>query len=365
MPVTTFSEDNVRRSPTDFPKLKLRTNEKARVVCIEKGPTFEWVHTLQKPAISKVNGKPVMESKKKRNGENYETYQMDFIGRPICLGDPDILEDRGSDPDHCPACKLAKESDMLRPPERRYAIHVLQYATKTGSTEITKPFAVQTRVWTLTENRYAKIVEIMREDGVTDPRRIDLLLGPCEPPEDFQKYEIHAGSMCEMLADEDRTRVAAETYRENHAPDLAPYCGRQVDSKLVAEDCEQIVEAWQRVRRAEQGGQSIDPLGSDDDVSGSLDSSLLDSVGTGAAPAGAASTEEKSTGSVEGSGLDEFLAETTHNTEEEAKAAAPASSVQSGPATPEPEKSEPAKPAKRSESFEELLASLPGSGGSQ
>ncbi len=374
MPVTAFSSDNVRTSATSFPKVKLAKNEKGRLVCIEPNPHYEWVHELKKPVVSKVNGKPVMETREKANGEKYETYQMDFIGRPVCVGDPDVLEDRGADPDHCPACEIAKDSDMLPGPVRRYAIHVLQYATKTGSTQIAEPFSVATKVWTLTEKRFAEVVELINEAEVDDPRKIDITLEQ-KGPEAFQQYDMKLGTKCEMLANQDRLDRAKLTYQENHAPDLSPYCGRDTPAKYITEDCREIEDAWQRVRRAEAAAGGAEPMPTLDAEETSLDASLLDSVGTGAGSqqsaltsaveaedgrslAGSASApvRDKAAERAPESGLDEFAPDTTQNTEEDARNAAPASSVQP---SADPESAErKAAPKAEAVSFDDLMQSL-------
>lgn len=363
MPLTTFSPDNVKVSPTSFPKVKLGKGEKGRVVCVERQPAYEWVHELKRPMFSKVHGQPLMEFRERSNGEKFETYKLDFVGRPICHGDPDILEDRGIDPDHCYACKLAKETDYVSAPSRRYAIHVLQYATETGSTSIAEPFSVATRVWVLTERRFAEIVELMREEKTTDPRTIDILLSQ-KGPESFQQYDMQLGRACELLASKERLTRGMQTYEANHAPDLAPFCGRTVDHKFLREDVDSIVAAWRKVREFESG-DTTEPGVPSSGIS-EVDSSLLDMVG-GGQKRPAAQSADPGAGEAPGSsappataaapaagvplGWEEFDASTTSVTEEGARSAPTPSSVQ--PAAP-------ATGAQAPVDFDKLMADLGG-----
>lgn len=275
MPATTFGSDKVRQSSTSFPKLKLAYDEVVRVVCAEPGPTYEWIHSLQKPKISPLDGKPKMIWVKKRNSEDQvQDYDMEFIGTPICLGDPDVLEEKGVDPAKCPACKLAGDTDYVKPPVRRFAIHVLKYETKPGTPNLVTPFSVRCMVWVLSESRFSEVTQVLSEfatDGQDpDPRKIDLILGKCESAA-FQKYNIKAAQACALTASKENLARGVETYKENHAPDLSPFCGRKADLRYLTNDLSDISEAWHKINSGSTG-QVVEA-----DVSDTLDSSLLDS----------------------------------------------------------------------------------------
>jgi hypothetical protein len=328
MPQTTFHTDNVRSSATGFPKLKLDHGQIVRLVCIEQGPTFEWVHQLQKPRKSPVTNKAVMVTRKRKNGEEYQDYDQEFVGAPICLGDPDVLADKGADPAKCPLCKASIEDEAFRGPQRRFAIHVLKYSTKTGSGTITEPFSVETLVWVLSDNRFTALASIFTEhapDGEQpDPRKVDLVLGPCTNAS-FQNYEIKAGAKCEMLQSQERLQRAMTTYQENHAPDLTPYCGRVTERRWIEQMIEEIQERYAEIR---SGGAPV----AIPDVSETLDSSLLDSTPT------VASTPKEASPAVT------------------PDLAAAVESVVTADATPAP--AEEKAPKGEETSFEDLLASL-------
>jgi hypothetical protein len=276
MPATTFGADKVRKSATSYPKLKLDKGQIARIVCIEKGPVYEWVHSLNKPKISPVDGKPKMIwVKKKGSDEQYQDHDMEFVGTPICLGDPDVLEEKGVDPAKCPACRLAAETDYLKPPSRRFAIHILQYETKPGTPNLITPFSVRCLAWVMSEGRFTQVTQVLSEFATEgedpDPRKVDLILGPCEN-QAFQNYSIKAAQACALVASKDNLTRGMETYKENQADDLSPLCGRKADLRYLTNDLSDIQETWHKIRN---GGPSQVV---EADVTDSLDSSLLDSA---------------------------------------------------------------------------------------
>lgn len=273
MPKATFTLDSVKKSGTDFARVKLGQNEIWRVVVIEKEPTYAWTHRLQKPRFSPVTGEMLMKTVERRNGEKISLPDLDFVGAPTCLGTLEVLDDKGVDPAHCPACAAAlKTPEQFTQPERRFAVHVLKYATKPGTSQVALPFSVETRVWVMSENRFAKVTQVITEWG-GDPTAVDLVLGPCNNA-GFQNYEIAAGNVCEMRADKDRMQRAVETFRENNAGDLEPYCGRVTDRRFIEQDVDDVRAAWRKA----SGGAAPTPV----DTSGTLDSSMLDTI---AAPA--------------------------------------------------------------------------------
>lgn len=286
MPKLAFSQDNVKRSGTDFPRLRLDQGATERIVIIESEPTYAWTHRMVKPKFSPVTGRMQMKKVTRRSGEEIEVPDLDFVGSPICHGSIDVLNDKGVDPDHCPICReYQKNSEQFSAPERRFAVHVLKYATKPGGAQLSLPFSLETRIWVMSENRFAKVTGVIGEWG-GDPKAVDLVLGPCINA-GFQNYEIAAGQRCEMRVDEERMKRAAETFRENHVEDLEPYCGRVTELRWINNDIDEIKAAW---RKAAGGGSEVPAA----DVTDTLDASLLDSVGTSKAPAKEAPTADLS-----------------------------------------------------------------------
>jgi hypothetical protein len=223
----------------DYPKLKLKNGERARILLLE-APVVEYVHTLRAPQL--INGLAVMETKKRRDDSEYQDHKMDFLSRPICLGDEGILDDKGSDAKNCPMCALAKEnSDMSQAPQRRFAMHVIRYKTKPNGFEPITPFSVELLVWSFTDKVFNKIVDFKNEFG--DLRKHDLTLGPCTN-EGFQQYDISISAKGAWLEDDARKSLTAETFKNNQIPDLSIACGAKKELKWIEEDLSKIRTNW-------------------------------------------------------------------------------------------------------------------------
>lgn len=270
-----FDSSNQRGDASKFPKIKLEQGQSLRVLMVDKVPWQEWVHTLRAPKV--VNGKAVTEVKNRRNGEQFTDYAMDFVGRPICLGDPGVLEDRGVDPKNCPACALAS-TDMTKPPERRFAMHVIEYAVKQGSTEVAIPFQVSLKVWAFTERMFDRLVSLATEWG--DLQKHDLILGPCTNKM-YQNFEVSPSPKAEWLASEERKKLVVETYKESKISDkeLAEFCGRTVAPRWMEDDLDKIKGRWELINAANESGSGIDSKMESKGLDESLDDLLTSQTG--------------------------------------------------------------------------------------
>lgn len=227
-----------------------------------ESPLVEFVHTLRKPQI--INGVPQTYKAERKNGDTYDAYKMDFISRPICLGDQTALEEKGSDPKNCPMCKLAKDDpDANKEPQRRYAMHVIRYRTKAGTTDPATPFSVDLVVWSFTDKVFNRIADFKGEWG--DLRKHDILAGPCTV-EDFQQFELAVANKAAWLEDETRKKLVAETFRENQIPDLRIAVGADKQRQWIEQDIETIKEAWAQVRGHEESETTKDESGLDADL---------------------------------------------------------------------------------------------------
>ncbi len=234
-----FDPKNKAEQQGDFPRLKLAKGDRVRVLCLEE-PEFAWTHTLKMPAL--VDGKSVTHKTTNWKGEPVERMKMDFVGRPLCLGDYGVLEDSdGVDPDNCPACAKAVESDIVSKPDRRFAMHVITYATKQGGFDLAKPFSCSCVVWSFGDSVYNKLTDFVSQWGSLTNH--DLFLGPCENA-DFQKFEIAISSSAAWQEDDQRKATVVETYQENQTKDLEAMCGRKVTKAFMDEDIEKIVYRW-------------------------------------------------------------------------------------------------------------------------
>lgn len=262
-PRVEFKADNkVAKTNYDYPKLKLKTGERARILVGLESPIVEYVHTLRKPQV--INGIPQMTMEKRKDQTEYETNKMDFVGRPLCLGDGGILADKGIDPKNCPICKLAQSNpDMTGAPQRRYAMHIIRYRTKPGSVDVATPFAPEVLVWSFTDTVFNKIVDAAEEWG--DLRKHDLLLGPCKS-ENFQQFDISVAAQAAWLENPEAKALTVETFKSNQIPDLSIACGSAKELRWIEEDLTSIKAAW-----AEVSGATAAPVNTtslDSDLSG-------------------------------------------------------------------------------------------------
>lgn len=266
MPRVEFSPENKVESPYDYPRLVLDKGERARIIVIETEPFMEWVHTLRAPQV--VDGEAVMEIVN-QFGKQVEQPKYDFLSRVICHGDYSILDEKGVDPTNCAACKLASETDYVKSPERRFAMHVVKYAIKAGTFEVADPFSVTLIAWVFGNKTFNAITDKQAEWG--NLREHDLLLGPCDNKQ-FQRYEINVGAKAEWLTSDDRKQLVAQTYKENQAPDLAKLIGRTISVEALKDHLDTII-ARSRIAFGSQTVPTTDEI-----LSGSIGSSVSETI---------------------------------------------------------------------------------------
>ena len=264
-----FGEENKKKGFFDFPKLTLEKNEKARV-CVLETPDVEFVHTLRR--IITENGRPVMrtdEWKTKTGTRTKEVPDMDFVGKFICLGDAEVLNEKGADPDNCAACKASIEvPGAVDGPKRRFVVHVIKYETKKGTYNIQEPFQAKVLAWEFTENRFGTLVDIRMEHG--NLPQIDLCLGPCENA-GFQKYDIIPGGSCQWGATDERKAQTRQIVSNGRAEDLTPLLGRRVSDQEIRATVNDLVQAWNVAFGLSGSGQMpVEDRRMDNDLSGML-----------------------------------------------------------------------------------------------
>jgi len=241
MPRISFTQEvGPAKSGSAFPKLRLANGEVARIVCLEE-PVMTYVHTLEKPQIR--NGQAVLEEKKRKDGSPYTKNAMRYVSSFLCLGDEGEMEERGVDPENCPACKASTRSDQVKQPKPKYAMNVLRYATKPGSAEVSSSFNVQVEAWVYSGQQFAKIRKLALEGWKLQEH--DLVLGPCED-EDYQRFEIVLSQQAVWLASEENKKRSLTAFKENKASaeELELLCARRIDRKYIEQDLETVHAAW-------------------------------------------------------------------------------------------------------------------------
>lgn len=340
----------------DYPKLKLKTGETARIMAGVENPVMEYVHNLRKPVI--VNGVPEMELATRKDKSTYETNKMAFVGNPLCLGDANILAEKGSDPKNCPACKLASRNpDAAQAPKRRYAMHVLRYRTKAGTTNVATPFSVELLVWAFTDRILNKLIEL--KEQWTSLQKHDLQLGPCTS-ETYQNFDISALPNAEWLTDDRRKTLTKETIAEGKIPDLTIAVGNVKKREWVEQDVAAIEEAWAEVRAYNKGNSTPDES-LDDGLDGLFTKEESIDEETGEV------TMMEAVGAPDGESTEDLLAglEDSEEAEEIEEDVDPEDVEEVVEETPAPKKAAPAKkaapkaaPTESVDNFDDLLAGM-------
>lgn len=298
MPKVAFREEYVKKNDYDYPKLKLKKNEIARIVLLEE-PVVEYVHNIRKPKLN--GGVPATEQKTRfKDGSTYEDYVYEFVSRPICLGDYATLEAEGTDPKRCPICEEALKSDKFSAPQRRFALHVVKYETLPGKTEVKDPFQATTVIWSFTDRVFTKLYEFQKEWG--DLRQRDLIL-KCEN-EPFQTYDISVAAKAEWMQGEDRQALVKRIMApENLSPDITLFTGSKKTETQIGYDIRAVNETWAVINGATASptdaalssvGASLSLGEGLDDLLGSVSAPKKDAEGWAVAPEDIASAEAES-----------------------------------------------------------------------
>lgn len=384
-----------------FPTLKFtRVGERQRLLCLETtkladgrrmvAPVGVRVHYFKAPEV--LDGEGLKEQRERRDGTKELVWKLDFLGQTICLGNPQVLEQRGTDPDHCPACKANLDyPEWFKPAEMYYAMNVLLYSTRPGGWELAKPFSVSVIAWKLTSRRFNDLADLQADlangtvrhwsgrDVPKDLSLVDLRLGPAEDPVSYQKYKVQSAEGIAMA----RSSQQVEQYilKNVWTPDnlasedqLEAICGRRTELGYVQADIAKTLDRWRVATRSGPATpDALGPLGGANgaaDMQGGLDALLADaeapppdapSPALGADPAldlpvpPSAAELEAAAGP---GGLDQFTPSPDVTT------AAPSSTVTAaGPDVPEvlgtPEPSSAGQTQDGVPSFEDLMTDFP------
>lgn len=239
MPKMTFSSDNKPAGQDNFPRLKLDQDEIARISVFE-APDVAFVHNLRAPKI--VNGEVKYVTVQTKNGPDLQM-DFDFVSNPICLGDFDVVKERGVDVKNCPACAAVQDApDMFQKPKRRYAMHVFQYTTN-GTSKPTKNFQGSVKIWSFTDQKFAEIVDLADEAPGSDIANVDLILGPCENKM-FQKYKMIASTQVKKNESEASQESFAEIVADNKVDNLESFLGRPMKKDWMDDKIVEVKKRW-------------------------------------------------------------------------------------------------------------------------
>lgn len=255
MPRMDFKDENRVQDQEGFPKLKFVVGERARIVVMER-PEVQFVHRLETPTL--VNGKPIYDTKTRKDNTEYNKMRMDFLGNPICIGDFGTLQDKGIDPKNCPACDKSRHGSQVNAPKRRFAMNVVRYVTKPGGFNLADTYGVNVIVWAFTDQIFDKLTDFAREWKPLHAH--DLLLGPCTEVQ-FQRYDINIAKDAVWLMNDQLKDYTQRVFQGNQCPDLSSFCGQKVERAWMVEALGRIQERWDQVNKAASATpQSADPF---------------------------------------------------------------------------------------------------------
>lgn len=250
-----------------FEQLKLETGEHARIwVPREDWAWMELVHSIRAPVFDEA-GKPVMTVKKGR-----PAYETDFIGRPICLGDPDVIKAAELDPGACPVCAgvkrmldagLTDARDLLA--GWRYALPVVSYdlgSKKSADGKLRNPPNARVLVWAMSPWTYRKLddtrgrtADLLMVQGGQDAVKLQMsdLMVHCENG-GFQKLDQVWPMRAAWSYDSDAGRKVKEVLAElwgaveNRPTDdqLRAACGREPNKDWMHRDIEDAEYRWDK-----------------------------------------------------------------------------------------------------------------------
>lgn len=262
-----FSATNKSADRETFPKLTFDQDESGRIACFEE-PEVGFVHNIRAPKI--ISGEVQYKQVRAKDGTVDRQMDYEFIGNPICLGDFDVLQDRGIDPKNCPACKAAQEApDMFSPPKRRFAMHVFQYQTN-GTTKATRNFQGAVKVWAFTDQKFSELIDLMEEAPEGDLRNIDVII-TCENKM-YQNFKmIHSNQVKWKEAEEQFQEIIAE----NKAKDLTKFLGRSTKRDWLEDDLDKVRARWRVVNGQKDESANDSLVGAERDLDAGL-AGLLD-----------------------------------------------------------------------------------------
>lgn len=297
MPKAEFTRGAYRESsgPEKFPPLEFKVNgEVARIwVPDPRLGYMEWVHTIKAPVFGD-DGKPLMEQRSSGKNATKMVYATNFIGRPICLGDPDVLAEKGLDTGACPVCRKIQEllddgvSDAwdLRP-QARYSMPVIRYETTraTDPNSLRMPPSAKVCLWNMSQWTYHRlddaftgIAELLDKDVDDVSLKMADLGVHCENAQWMKIDRVDA--FRPMWGKDPRFKeLVVELWRnEENRPteeQRQAGCGRKSTAEFMARDADNAAADWYRAARGESSDGGQDALSDGKD----LDEAMLGLLG--------------------------------------------------------------------------------------
>jgi len=188
MPEISLEAENVSNSIFDIDQLRLKHEEKARIVMLDS-IRYEVCHYMLDGTMSP-QGRP--------RGTYY-----------ACLGDRKKTGKGEPDSDKCPACSVSSDADgaMVGMPKRRFLMNVARYRTNNRG-QVRPPVAsgMNYEVWLFAEAKFKRLFFLREENGSLKNK--DLML-TCTA-ETFQTMDIDVGNKSFISEEKDAVQVVKE-----------------------------------------------------------------------------------------------------------------------------------------------------------
>lgn len=195
----------------DFPKLKLKKGEVARVAIF--GITEK--DGKRSITVPSPEGGYYFDLRNPFAGEN----ERDYLGSFECIASEETKRADEYDGDACPHCALVLQgnvsSEVVGPRKRRNVMPVVRYKTKTRSSELVKPYSVEVLAWRFSGKYFNQLVD--ENERWADPEganngllKHDLVF-TCEV-EKYQNYLISVMPNSAYAEDKELAKLVLETY---------------------------------------------------------------------------------------------------------------------------------------------------------
>lgn len=296
MPKAEFTRGAYRESngPEKFQPLEFKVNgEIARIWIPDPKLGFmEWVHTIKAPTFDEA-GKPLMEQRASGKNSFKMVYATEFIGRPICLGNADLLAEKGLDTSECPVCRKIQELlddgisdawDMRAQP--RYTMPVIRYDTTraTDANSLRNPPNATICLWSMSQWTYHRlddaftgIAELLDKDVDTVTLNMADLGVHCENAKwmKIDKVDAYRGMwgkdprFKQLVVDLWGNKENRPTEEQRQAG-----CGRKSTVEFMTRDAENAAADWYRAARGGTSDGDQGALSGGKDLDAELDGLL-------------------------------------------------------------------------------------------
>lgn len=193
----------------EFPRLKLKKGEVARIAIFSIGTDSEGKKALTVPAPE---GGYYFDL-------NNPQAERDYVGSFECLAPEEVKAEDELDPEACPHCEVAARAnvseEIMGPRRRKAVLPIIRYKTKARSVELITPHSVEAIAWKIRLGYFNQLVDENERwadpDGANNGLLKHDLSLTCEV-EPYQNYNIAVMPEAAYTTDKALQRLVLETY---------------------------------------------------------------------------------------------------------------------------------------------------------